>query len=94
MSAFSPAQWARAGEEACRLAMAAVGLIPTAVDLADARDAAVHIACGIRINSAIPGRECGEPSGQVANSPHAGSGPPRGGCESPAHGTGEGSGHD
>lgn len=48
-SAFTAEQWALAGAEACRLAMAAYGVVPTGADLREASDTAVWIATGKRL---------------------------------------------
>lgn len=45
-SQFTPEQWARAGEEACRFYATQSGLTPTDAELQEARETAVWIATG------------------------------------------------
>lgn len=46
MSAFTPQQWAAAGEYACRAYCAEFGTTPTDAQVIEARVAALVIACG------------------------------------------------
>jgi len=54
MSAFTPEQWAKAGEYALRHAAEKAGVALTEADILEARDAAVHIATGKRLADAGP----------------------------------------